>query len=96
VLDVGQSKFRLALKLSPAAGGTLRGLLDSPDQGAMNLPIDRVTREGAALSFEMEAIGAAYQGVLAEGGGSLSGTWSQGSYAWPLAFRRISPSFRAP
>jgi len=48
----------------------------------MGLPLDGVVREGDALRFRLEMIGAAYDGVIGE-----SGTWSQGGRTWPLVFR---------
>jgi len=87
VLDVGAPKLRLVLKLAPSEGG-LVGRLDSPDQGAMNLPIDVVTLEGSALRFEMKAIGATYEGTFSDNNGELSGQWTQGGLTWPLVFRR--------
>lgn len=87
VLDVGSAKLRLVLKLAPSGSG-LVGTLDSPDQGAANLPIDLITRDGTSLHFAMKAIGAIYDGTFGNDGTSLSGRWSQGGRSWPLIFRR--------
>ena len=86
-LDMHTAKLRLVLTLA-ASGAGIVGRLDSPDQGAMNLPIDRVTREGAFLRFEMRAIGAGYEGTLGADGAEFSGQWSQRGHSWPLLFRR--------
>jgi catechol 2,3-dioxygenase-like lactoylglutathione lyase family enzyme len=88
VLDLGAAKLRLVLKLAPSEDG-LVGRLDSPDQGAMNLPIDSVTREGSSLRFEMKSIGAAYEGRLASDGSAISGRWSQRGRDSALEFRRV-------
>lgn len=88
VLDLGSAKLRLVLKLAPSHDG-LVGRLDSPDQGAMNLPIDNITREGSTLRLEMKSIGAAYRGELAKDGAALSGRWSQRGRDWALEFRRV-------
>jgi catechol 2,3-dioxygenase-like lactoylglutathione lyase family enzyme len=87
VLDLGTARLRLVLKLAPSEDG-LVGRLDSLDQGALNLPVDAVTREGASLRFSMEAIGAAFEGSLSDDGNELSGRWSQRGNTWPLTFRR--------
>lgn len=87
VLDVGSRKLRLVLHLL-AAQGTLRGSLDSPDQGATSLPVDVATRDGAALHLELPAIGAVYDGVTAADGRAIAGTWTQRGRSWPLTFRR--------
>ena len=87
VLDVGNAKLRLVLKLAPSNGGIV-GRLDSLDQGAANLPLENVTREGGELSFEMSALGASFRGELAPNGNEIIGRWTQGGRAWSLAFRR--------
>jgi catechol 2,3-dioxygenase-like lactoylglutathione lyase family enzyme len=88
MLDLGAARLRLVLKLAPSDDG-LVGRLDSPDQGAMNLPIESVTREGSALKLEMSSIGASFQGTLANGDTELNGRWSQRGREWPLVFRRV-------
>jgi catechol 2,3-dioxygenase-like lactoylglutathione lyase family enzyme len=87
VLDLGSAKLRLVLKLAPSGDG-LVGRLDSPDQGALNLPIDSITREGTTLQFEMKAIGAGFHGTFAHDGDEISGQWSQRGRTWSLVFRR--------
>jgi catechol 2,3-dioxygenase-like lactoylglutathione lyase family enzyme len=86
-LDLGAAKLRLVLKLSPSGGG-LVGRLDSLDQQALNMPIDRVTLDGSSLRFEMKAIDAVYNGTLSEDGKQISGQWSQHGQTWPLVFHR--------
>ncbi len=85
LLDVGAAKLRLVLKLARSREGWV-GHLDSLDQGAMNLPLDTVAREGSSLHFEMDAIGARYEGSFGEEG--LVGRWTQRGHTWSLAFRR--------
>mgnify|MGYP000863029962 CR=1 FL=1 len=87
VLDVGSAKLRLVLRLTQTPEGLTQGALDSPDQNAMNLPIDILVREGATLRFTMTAIGAAYEGTFNEGVTELAGEWSQRGRVWPLVFR---------
>jgi len=87
VLDLGARSLRLVLKLAQAEGRTV-GCLDSPDQGATNLPIDHVVREGSTLRFEMSGIGASYAGRFGADEAELSGHWSQGGLEWPLVLRR--------
>lgn len=86
VLDMGATKLRLVLELR-ATGEGLVGRLDSPDQGAANLPIDSVALDGSTLRFEMKSIGAVYEGQLGSAG--FSGRWSQSGRTWPLDFRKV-------
>jgi catechol 2,3-dioxygenase-like lactoylglutathione lyase family enzyme len=88
VLDVGGKTLRLALTLWTAKTGELRAFLDSPDQGASNLYVDTLTREGGALRFEMKRIGASYAGTLGAEGGTSIGEWSQSGRRLSLTFVR--------
>jgi catechol 2,3-dioxygenase-like lactoylglutathione lyase family enzyme len=87
VLDLGPSKLRLVLRLS-RSGESWVGQVDSLDQGAMNLPVDSVTREGGSVRFEMKAISAGFEGSLGDDGRTLAGRWTQRDHTWPLVFRR--------
>jgi catechol 2,3-dioxygenase-like lactoylglutathione lyase family enzyme len=87
LLDVGPAKLRLVLKLRPTADGWA-ARVDSLDQGALNLPVDTVSREGSALRFEMKGIGAHFEGSLGEDGREITGKWTQRGESWPLTFRR--------
>jgi catechol 2,3-dioxygenase-like lactoylglutathione lyase family enzyme len=86
-LELGDKTLRLILKLAPS-DGRLVGRLDSPDQGAMNMPIDSVIRDGPSFRFEMQAIGALYDGIIQEDRHEIVGQWSQSGHTWPLVFRR--------
>lgn len=86
-LDLGEKQLRLVLKLAPSQGG-LAGRLDSLDQGAMNLPIDLVKRDGSALRFEMSALDASFEGTIDGANRLLTGQWSQRGRKWPLVLRR--------
>jgi catechol 2,3-dioxygenase-like lactoylglutathione lyase family enzyme len=87
VLDIGSVKLRLLLKLAESQGAIV-GRLDSPDQGATNLPIDSITRAGSTLRFEMRSIGAKYEGSFDSSVRELTGAWTQGGRNWPLTFRK--------
>ena len=86
-LDLGPKQLRLVLRVSPAGQG-FAGRLDSLDQGAMNLPIDRVTFDGATLRFEMAAIGASFVGTFDAARSVVDGSWTQRGRTWPLVFRK--------
>ncbi|HLQ38402.1 MAG TPA: VOC family protein [Planctomycetota bacterium] len=77
VLDIGGRQLRLVLQVLAAADGSLRASLDSPDQGAMQLPVDAIRRDGGMLRLQLQAIAATYEGVTSADGTTVSGTWSQ-------------------
>src|SRR5205809_2144330 len=58
-----QGMLRLVLHVQRGAAG-YSASLDSPDQGAMGLPIDAVRVAGDSLHFEMNALQASFAGRL--------------------------------
>lgn len=86
-LDLGTRRLQLVLRVVAGTKGP-RAWLDSPDQGAHNLPIDAFHDDGRTVRCGLAAIGATFAGTYAEEGRVLTGTWSQGGRQWPLTFRR--------
>lgn len=82
---LGPLSLRLHVKASP--DGTLSGAIDSPNQGAYGIPCADFRIEGQTLSFKVPAVNGSWTGSIENGGGTLSGTWSQGT-AMPLVFTR--------
>ena len=85
-LDV--AKLRLVLHIESSKEGALTGRLDSPDQGATDLPLDSVSVAGDTFRFEMKSLGAMYEGKLASDGDQITGEFHQGGQAFPLSFKR--------
>jgi pimeloyl-ACP methyl ester carboxylesterase len=88
VIEAGSNRLRLVLKLTRASNGSLSATVDSPDQGAMDLPVDTVTFKDGTLRFEMQRLGATYEGTLSRNGTQILGTWKQGGNSLGLIFRR--------
>ena len=78
-LDTGVFKLRLLMKFSRTPDGKLKGLLDSLDQGANNIPMDIVSFQDGSLHVEMKGLGASYDGKLSADGTQLVGEFTQGS-----------------
>jgi len=87
-LDAGTAKLRLVLHIDGAKDGALVARLDSPDQGATDLPIDSLSVAGNTLHFEMKSLAAMYEGKLESDGAQLTGEFRQGGQALPLTFKR--------
>jgi pimeloyl-ACP methyl ester carboxylesterase len=88
VLNTGTTKLRLVLHLARRPDGTANGSIDSPDQGASGLAIDKIQWGADTLHFEMGLIGATYEGHARAGGAGFEGEWTQGGVHLPLAFDR--------
>jgi len=82
---LGPLHLRLHLKLD--ASGALSGTMDSPDQGANGLACADIKLQGEALSFSVPIVHGSWKGTVSADGGTLTGTWEQGS-PMPLAFSR--------
>jgi pimeloyl-ACP methyl ester carboxylesterase len=80
-------KLRLVLRVSKADNGALKATLDSPDQGAMGLPVDAISLSDSFLRFEMKAIQATFDGGLSRDGTEIAGSFRQGLPS-PMVFRR--------
>src|SRR5213078_3601336 len=85
-LDAGAAKLRLVLHIEGVKDGALVARLDSPDQGATDLPIDSLSVAGNTLHFEMKSLAAMYEGKLESD--QIIGEFKQGGQAFALTFKR--------
>ena len=88
-LDVGGARLRLVLKVEKSANG-YAAKFDSPDQGAMDLPIDSIVLDGNKLTFSATKFGISYEGTLNETSDEISGTFKQGAGATSMTFKRVA------
>ena len=88
-LKAGPAELHLALHVSRSAAGALKATFDSVDQNAYGIPVTSITLNGSKLSFAIDSIHGSYEGVLAAGGNSIEGTWTQ-RQAFPLNFTRAA------
>jgi predicted esterase len=88
-------KLHVVLHILQSPERTLRGTLDSVDQGAKGIPCANLVLAGTRLSFEVPAVHGSYAGELSADGKTISGTWSQGSNL-PLVFTRRESVSRPP
>ncbi len=96
-LKVSVVELRMVFKVSVNADGALTATMDSPDQGAENIPVSKVTFENGSFYLESKVIKGAYEGRLKEDG-SIEGTWRQGGLSFPLLLRRTdeAPKLHRP
>ncbi len=90
-LQTGAGKLRLVLKVAQGAAGQFTATLDSPDQGANELPLRNVAYADRILHVELAAgTPAIFEGILSRDGSELRGYWNQGGNL-PLLFKRAAP-----
>jgi len=100
-LKVSFTELRVVFKISrrdpalrePNEDGSLFAKMDSPDQGAENIPVDKVTFENGNLHLELKAIQGSYDGIM-KADDSIDGTWQQGGLTLPLVLKRIDEAPR--
>jgi hypothetical protein len=84
MLEVGQIKLRLVFRISKSASGGLTAKMDSPDQGARDIPVEVVTLKENILRIEVKSIQGLYEGTLNAAGKAANGQWKQGQNSLPL------------
>lgn len=84
LLDVGQ-KLRLDLHIAKN-GENYEGKLDSPDQGAKDIPATKVEFSNNTLVFEVKNLGVSYSGILFKD--SIDGTFKQGNFSTKMLLTR--------
>lgn len=90
VLTVQGLKLRLALRVSRSDDGLLTAKLDSLDQGARDLPVEEIVRDGNSVRFTAKRLGLSYTGTLDAGGNVIRGAMQQGGATMPLNFERTA------
>jgi len=86
-LKANGAELRVVLHITKADGGGLKGTMDSPDQGALGIPITTIDVKDSKLNFTVDAVHGAYEGTISADANGISGNWSQGPSV-PLDFKR--------
>jgi len=81
--------LKVILKTIKKDDGTLSGFLDSPDQGAKDIPASSISLTSDSLKFEIKAIGASYEGVIIKDSMLAKGTFKQGSGNLELTLKKV-------
>lgn len=82
LLEVGPAKLNIVFHIHDDNNVTM----DSPDQGAMELPTKVVCMQEDSISVTMPRLGAQYAGKLV--GEKINGTFSQMGHSFPLILKR--------
>lgn len=82
------SGISLVFNLEFSADGSFQATMDSPDQGAMGIPVSNVLLNGSELKIEVGMIKGIFEGKLNEELQICEGVWSQNSYNIPLVLKK--------
>jgi fermentation-respiration switch protein FrsA (DUF1100 family) len=89
-LKVGVIERRLAFKISKKKDGTLTTTMDSLDQGAKDVPVDKVTWKEPDLKMELKVPGnPVFEGKANKDLTEIEGKWKQSGQTFPLTIKRV-------
>ncbi len=93
-LSVGGTALPIVIRVSEGANG-LVALMDSPAQGARDIPVSDLIEAGGVVRFAVPVAGGRFEGRRSEDGSTLTGSWSQGGASLPLILTRTAASAEA-
>ncbi|MDZ7288497.1 MAG: alpha/beta hydrolase [candidate division KSB1 bacterium] len=98
VLKISGIELRIVFNISKTPEGKFTATLDSPDQGAKDIPVSEVTFEDGNVKIEVKAVLGVYTGKMNEDGATITGKWEQSGLSLPLELRRSekAPEVRRP
>lgn len=85
-ISAGGQSIRIVFRVD-AAGNAV---MDSPDQGARNIAVDRPTAEGGVVRFVVPVLRGQFEGTRSDDGQTLTGVLSQGGATLPLILTRTA------
>ncbi|HYK91758.1 MAG TPA: hypothetical protein VE398_23530 [Acidobacteriota bacterium] len=89
-LDAMGGTLHLVFNLANKAGAA-EGTIDSPDQGAVGIPMSEISADGDSIKITVRTVSGEYKGKLGEDGKVLSGEWSQGGSSMALVLKKSAP-----
>jgi uncharacterized protein len=89
-LSTGGGSLRVVIHVAQDKDGKLTATMDSPDQGSAGIAISSITYKEPAVHFEIEKLGAGYDGTVSKDNSEIAGNWKQGTASLPLIFKRVS------
>jgi len=95
VLKVGGIELRLVIKVSKNADEQYTATLDSPDQGAKDIPASLVSFKSGDVKIEIKAIFGVYNGKMSDDN-TITGEWQQGPTTLPLIMKRTDKAPEPP
>jgi hypothetical protein len=84
--------IRLVVRISETSPGKFTGTMDSPDQGARNIPLTTAEYSKPTARFDIMSIDGHFEGTLKDDGSAIDGTWTQGANGTPCLLTRADPA----
>jgi uncharacterized protein len=86
-LKIPSGEVRIVFKIDKDAKGSFTATMDSPDQGAANIPVSKVAFENSKLLLDIQLIRGSYEGTL-KADGTFDGQLKQSGASMPLVLKR--------
>ncbi len=87
-LKIGVQEMRIVFRVLKKSDNSWTAVIDSPDQGAKDIPTSSVVLEGDRLIIEAKQIGGVFAGKVKPDGQEIEGSWKQGGADFPLVLKR--------
>lgn len=94
-LNLGAQQLRLVIKIKLNDAGYFKALLDSPDQGAKDIPLDTVIYSANKMKAESKMIGGVLEGDVNLDSLTIKGEWRQGGMKLPIVLKKTMESMEA-
>ncbi len=93
VLKVSGLELHLVFKISTTPEGRLSATMDSPDQGARDIPCGKVVFARDSLRVEVPRVVGFFEGKVIPGKNKIIGHWVQGGRTMALELQRVEKEF---
>lgn len=87
-LQTPRRAFRILVHFKNQPDKTVLATIDTPDSGAIGLPLNDVKQAGQSVEFGVRVAHARFQGTLNEKATELSGQWIHGEQSLPLTLQK--------
>jgi pimeloyl-ACP methyl ester carboxylesterase len=88
VLQLPGAELGIVFRISQNPDGTWQALLDSPDQGAKDIPTSKVVVENERLLIEVQVVAGAFAGKIKADFSEIAGQWQQAGLEIPLLLKK--------
>jgi pimeloyl-ACP methyl ester carboxylesterase len=97
-LQAGPTRLPVVFRIERGRGERGAGTMDSPDQGAMGIPVESIVlRLDRSVTLRCSAVRGEFIGTLSADGSEIDGTWRQGGQEFPLLLiRGQAPELKRP
>ncbi|MEJ2617236.1 MAG: serine hydrolase, partial [Ignavibacteriaceae bacterium] len=85
---------RTALKIEKSILGNISSVIDFPDYGKLDIPVDNMIFKGDSLYFEVPLIDGRFSGIINKSDSTIAGVWNQGEFdlKGPVILKFITPN----